>query len=92
MIESVIGRISYVEIRGRWCDIIAANAHAPTENKSEDTQAYFYEELQRVLVQLPQYHMDILSGDSAAKLLVEIFKPTSGNESFYYTIKIIVLE
>ena len=30
MVEFVVGRISYVEIRGRWCDIIAANAHAPT--------------------------------------------------------------
>ena len=50
--EIVIGRIPYIEIRGRWCDIIAANAHVPTEDKSEDMQAYLCEELQHILVQL----------------------------------------
>lgn len=68
------------------------NEHAPTEDKSKDKQPYFYEELQHVLVHFPQYHTDILSGDSTAKLLGEIFKPTNGKESFYDTIKIIVLE
>jgi hypothetical protein len=48
------------------------NAHAPTEDKSEDTLAYFYKELQRVLAHFPLYPMATLSGDNTAKLLGEI--------------------
>jgi len=29
-------RMSYVTLRGRWCDIIDPNIQAPPEDKSED--------------------------------------------------------
>jgi hypothetical protein len=33
MVEFVSGRMSYIILRGRWCNIIVLNAHAPTEDK-----------------------------------------------------------
>jgi hypothetical protein len=31
-VEFVSGRMSYILLRGRWCDIIVLNVHAPTED------------------------------------------------------------
>jgi hypothetical protein len=36
-------------LRGRWCDIIVVNVHAPTEYEIVGTQKRFYEELEHVL-------------------------------------------
>jgi hypothetical protein len=38
-------RMSYIILRGRWCDIIVLNVHAPTEDKTDDVKNSFYEEL-----------------------------------------------
>jgi hypothetical protein len=35
-VESVSDRMSYIILRGRWCDIIVLNVHAPTEDKIDD--------------------------------------------------------
>jgi hypothetical protein len=32
-LEFISGRMSYIILRGRWCDIIVLNVHAPTEEK-----------------------------------------------------------
>jgi hypothetical protein len=40
--------MSYITLRGRWCDIIVLNVHAPEEEKIDDMKESFYEELQRV--------------------------------------------
>jgi hypothetical protein len=32
-VEFVSDRTSYIIVRGRWCDIIVLNVHAPTEDK-----------------------------------------------------------
>jgi exonuclease III len=45
-LEFVSDRISYVVLRGRWCNMIVLNAHAPTEEKGDDSKGSFYEELQ----------------------------------------------
>jgi hypothetical protein len=47
----VIFRMSYVAIRGRWYHTIALNAHAPTEDKSEDLEDNFCEGLGQILDQ-----------------------------------------
>jgi hypothetical protein len=41
-------RMSYIILRGRWCNIIVLNVHAPTEDKTDDVKDSFYEELERV--------------------------------------------
>jgi hypothetical protein len=73
--------MSYMILRGRWCNIIVLNVHAPTEDKIDDIKDRFYEELESVLDKFPKYHKNLL-GDINAKVVREdIFKPTIGNES-----------
>jgi hypothetical protein len=74
--------MSYIILRGRWCNIIVLNVHAPCEGKGDDVKDSFYEELGRVFDQFPRYDTKILLGDFNAKVSREnIFKPTSGNEN-----------
>jgi hypothetical protein len=47
-VEFVSDRMSYIILRGCWCHIIVLNVHAPTEDKTDDVKANFYEELERV--------------------------------------------
>jgi hypothetical protein len=47
-VESVSDSMVYIILRGRWCDIIVLNVHAPTEDKSDDVNDSFYKELERV--------------------------------------------
>jgi hypothetical protein len=66
-------------LRGRWCNIIVLNVHAPTEEKSYDSKDSCYEELEQVFD-----HLKILLGDFNAKLGKEdTFKPMIGNESLH---------
>jgi hypothetical protein len=43
-VEFVSDRISYIILRGRWCDIIVLNVHAPTEAKTDYIKNRFYDE------------------------------------------------
>jgi exonuclease III len=76
--------MSYTILRDRCCHIIVPNDHVPTEDETDDVKDSFYEELERVFDKFPKYHMQILLGDFNAKLRREdVFKPTTGNESFH---------
>jgi hypothetical protein len=71
--------MSYIILRGRWCHIIVLNVHAPTEDKTDDVNDSFCEELERVFGNIPKYHMKVLLGDVNAKVGKEnIFKPIMG--------------
>ena len=81
-VKFVSNRKSYIVLRGRWCNIIVLNVHAPSEEKSDNSKVNFYEELEQVFYHFPKYNMKILLGDFKAKVGREnIFKPTIGNES-----------
>jgi hypothetical protein len=81
-VEFVSDRMSYIILRGQWCNIIALNVHAPCEDKSNDIKDIFNEELGHVFDKFPTYDVKILLGDFDAKVGREdIFKPTVGNES-----------
>jgi hypothetical protein len=83
-VEFVSDRMSYMILRGRWCNIIVLNVHAPTEDKIDDMKDIFYKELEHVFYKFRKYHMKILLGDSNAKVGREdIFKPTTANESLH---------
>ncbi|PNF24856.1 hypothetical protein B7P43_G12920 [Cryptotermes secundus] len=83
-VEFISDRISYIILKGHWCDIIVMNVHAPTEDKIDDIKDRFYEELEHVFDKFPKYHMKVLLGDFNAKVGREdIFKPTIGNESLH---------
>jgi hypothetical protein len=43
-VDFISDRLSYMVLRGRWCNIIVVNAHAPTGKKSDDLKDSFYEE------------------------------------------------
>jgi hypothetical protein len=65
-VESVSDRMSYIIQRGRWCQIIVLNVHAPTEDKTDDVKDSFYEELECVCDKFLKHHMKILLGDFSA--------------------------
>jgi hypothetical protein len=74
--------MSYIVLRGRWCNIIVLNVHAPCEDNSDDVKDSLYEELRPVFNQCPGYDMKFLQGDYHAKVgRKDVFKPTIGNES-----------
>jgi hypothetical protein len=83
-VDFVSDRMSYIILRGRWCNNIVLNVHAPTEDKIDDIKDRFYDELEQVFNKLPKYHIQILLGDYNAKVGREdIFKPTVGNKSLH---------
>jgi hypothetical protein len=74
----------YIVLRGRWCNVIVLNAPAPTEEKTDNSEDSFCEELKLVIDHFPKYYMKILLGDFNAKLgKVDIFKPAIGTESLH---------
>jgi hypothetical protein len=76
--------MSYIILKGHWCNINVLNVHAPTEDKIYDTKDRFCEELEHVLDKFQIYHMKILLRDFNAKVGREdIFKPAVGNESLH---------
>jgi hypothetical protein len=46
--------MSYIIIRGPWCDVIVLNVHAPTEDKIDDMKDSFYVELEPVFNKFPK--------------------------------------
>jgi exonuclease III len=83
-VEFITDRMSYIILRGRWCDIIVLNVQAPCEDKGDDEKDSFYEEIGCVFDQFPMYDMKFLGGNFNAKVGWEnIFKPTIGNDSLH---------
>jgi exonuclease III len=78
----VSDRMSYIVLRDHWCNIIVLNAHALTDERSDNTKHSFYEELVQVFDHFLKYATKILLGDFNAKLGREdIFKPKIKSES-----------
>jgi hypothetical protein len=83
-VEFINDRMLYIILRGRWCNIIVLNVHAPCEGKGDDVKGSFYEELGRVFDQFPRYDMKIILADFNAKVGRENnFKPAIGNDSLH---------
>jgi len=77
-VDFVSNRVPYMVLRNRWCNITVLNAHATTEEKSDDWRDSVYQELEQVFNHFPEYHMTILLGDFNANVRREnIFKPTT---------------
>jgi predicted nucleotidyltransferase len=53
-VKFVSDRISYVILRGSECDIIVLKVHAPTEEKIDEVNGRFYEELEHLLDKFPK--------------------------------------
>ena len=65
--------MSYIVLRGRWCNIIVLNVHAPSEEKSDDSKDSFCDNLEQVFYHIPKYCMKILI-DFNAKVEREYFQ------------------
>jgi hypothetical protein len=62
-VEFVNDRMSYIILRGRWCDIIVLNVHAPAEDRSDDMKDRFYEVLERLFdIHTYIYHYQLALG------------------------------
>jgi len=62
-VEFFSGRMSYIVLKSHWCNNIFLYVHAPREEKSDDSKASFYGELEQVSIHFLKYHMKILLGD-----------------------------
>ena len=67
-VDFVSDRMSYVVLRGHLCNIIVLNVHAPSEEKSGDSEDSFYGELEQDYDYFRTYDMKILLGDFNAKV------------------------
>jgi len=86
-------RVSYIVLKGRWCNIIVLNAHATSEEKRDESEDSFYEELQQGFYHFPKYHMKILLGDFKAKVGREnILKRQLGTRVYIRIVVIMELE
>jgi hypothetical protein len=47
-VQFISDMMSYIILRGRWCNIIVLSVHAPCEDKGGDVKDSFYVELGRV--------------------------------------------
>jgi hypothetical protein len=41
-VKFVSDRMSYIVLRGRWCNVIVLNVHAPSKEKSDDPKDSFF--------------------------------------------------
>jgi hypothetical protein len=76
-VEFVSDRMSYIVLRGRWCNIVVLNVHEPYEEKSDDLKDSFYEELEQFskifLSTIFKFYCNVKVRRE------DIFKPTVGN-------------
>ena len=47
-VEFVRDTLSHIVLRGRWCDSIVVNVHAPSEETRDDSKDSSYEQLEQV--------------------------------------------
>jgi hypothetical protein len=73
--------VPYLILKGRWCHIIVLNAHAPTENKTDDVKDNLYEELERVFDKFPKYYVNIFQDAKVGR--EDIFKSTTGSANLH---------
>jgi len=70
----------YIDLTGRCCNIIVLNVHAPSEEKCDEANDGFIEELEQVFDHFPNYHIKILLGNFNVNVEREsILKPTIWN-------------
>jgi hypothetical protein len=75
--------LSYIILRGRWCDVIILNVHATVKENIADIKNRFYEELEHVFDKFPKYHMKIMLDFIGKVGREDIFKLKIGNESLH---------
>jgi len=86
-IEFVSDRVTFIGLRGRWCNVFVLNVHALRDLKSDDSKDSFREELEQVFYHFLKYHMKILLRYFNANWRRKnIFKPTIWNDGLHQDI------
>ena len=44
----------HIVLKGRWCNVVVLNAHAAREEKTDDSNDSFYDELELVFDHFPK--------------------------------------
>ncbi|XP_073848775.1 uncharacterized protein [Musca autumnalis] len=77
-------RLAAIRIKAKFFNISFICAHAPTEEKDEQTKDVFYERLEETYDRCPAHDIKIILGDFNAKIGKEnIFDPTVGKFSLH---------
>ena len=84
--EYVNDRMSYIVLRGQWCNL---NLHAPSEEKSDDSKDSFCEELEQMINHFSKYQMKILKQNWGERRLSN---RQSGTRVYIRILMIMVLE
>ena len=60
--------VSYIVLRGRWCNIIVQNVQSESQEKSDDSKAVFMRSESSLFYHLPKFHMltELVSGSYVA--------------------------
>jgi len=77
-------RICYIVLTGKIFDTVIIKCFAPTETADCELKDQFYDDLDRVLDNIPRENIKIVVGDFNAQVGREnIFKPIVGKESLH---------
>ncbi|KAL4084379.1 hypothetical protein QTP88_028202 [Uroleucon formosanum] len=80
----VNSRLTILIVEGKFFNIALVNAHAPSEDKSDEEKEEFYSLLESTLEEIPRHCIIILLGDFNAKIgKEECFKTTTGSNSLH---------
>jgi len=92
-IQFVSNKMYYIVLKGHWYNRIVLNVHAPSEEKSGDSEDRFFKELEQVFDHFPMYHLTILLGDFKVKVGREnIFRLKLGMGVYISMVMMMVLE
>lgn len=77
-------RMCTLRIKGKFTNMSLVSIYAPTEDADEEDKDSFYEHLEDVTNELPQYDLRLILGDANAKVgKEEIWTATAGKESLH---------
>src|SRR5215469_14657459 len=66
-VEFVNDRVSYIVLRGHWCNIIVLNVHAPSEEKSDESKKVGRENIFKPTIGNESLHQD--SNDNGVRIV-----------------------
>ena len=77
-------RMCVLRFKGRFKNYSLINAHAPTNESTEEIKEEFYEKLSKAYSNCPRHDIKIILGDMNAKVgREEVFRPTIGKWSLH---------
>ncbi|KAF0714277.1 ribosome biogenesis protein TSR3 isoform X1, partial [Aphis craccivora] len=80
----VNSRLTILIVEGKFFNVVFVNAHAPSEDKSDEEKEEFYSLLESKLEGIPRHCIIILLGDFSAKIgKEECFKTTTVSNSLH---------